>query len=152
MENIKMLINKTTSYALRAVIELAAAYGRGSLRAPDIARAQGIPPKYLDTILNILRRAGLVNARRGAAGGYRLARPPSAMTPRDVIYSMQGPVASVEPEGRNEAPGDGDDWMFGPMWVAVQKAVDAVCEDTTFAELVEERQRRRHGAVLDFVI
>jgi len=69
-------ITAKTEYGVRAVVQLAAEGGRGLVKAEVIARAQGIPMKFLLNILGELRQADVVESRRGADGGYRLARPP----------------------------------------------------------------------------
>ncbi len=69
-------ITAKTEYGVRAVVQLAAEEGGDLVKAEAIARAQGIPRKFLLNILGELRQADVVESRRGADGGYRLARPP----------------------------------------------------------------------------
>src|SRR3954453_8200310 len=80
-------------YAVRAAVELAAAGGQ--LTAEQIAQAQSIPANFLENILRDLRRAGLVDSRRGQQGGYALARPAAAISIADVIRAVEGPLANV---------------------------------------------------------
>src|SRR3954471_16814280 len=81
-------------YAVRAVLELAAADG-GLVKADRIAQAQAIPRHFLDNILTDLRRAGIVATQRGAEGGSRLARPAKLITLADVMRAIEGPLAAV---------------------------------------------------------
>src|SRR5918998_3394424 len=73
-------ISARADYALRAAVELAAA-GGGPVKLEHLASSQDLPPKFLETILGELRRAGLLRTQRGAHGGYWLAPPPPAITP-----------------------------------------------------------------------
>src|SRR5262249_30223950 len=84
-ENGPVRVSAKADYALRAAAELAAAEGEGPVKGEQLARAQSIPPKFLENILLELRHAGLVQSQRGAEGGYWLARPASEITLAHVI-------------------------------------------------------------------
>src|SRR5439155_22450303 len=85
-------------YAVRAAVELA---GSGDLlTAEHMAQAQAIPVNFLENILRDLRRAGIVESRRGQQGGYVLARPAEEISLADVIRAVEGPLADV----RGQAP------------------------------------------------
>src|SRR4051794_41919019 len=87
-----MRISAKTDYAIRAVVEMASASEDGQLvKAEAVADAQQIPLRFLLSILNELRHAGIVDSRRGAEGGYRLAKPAYAITIADVIRALDGP-------------------------------------------------------------
>ena len=90
-----MRVSARADYAVRALAELAARSGE-SMTAESIARAQGVPLKFLLGILGELRRAGLVRSQRGPAGGYLLDRDPSSITIADVMRAVDGPLASVQ--------------------------------------------------------
>jgi len=88
-------------YGVRLMVALAINYGRGSALLKDVARQEGISEKYLGQICIPLKAAGLLAAQRGAHGGYSLARPPEAITVRDVVEAIEGaiaPVPCVDPE------------------------------------------------------
>ena len=87
-----MQVNAKVDYALRALTELANV-APGPMKAEAMARAQGIPPKFLGNILLELRHAGIVLSQRGADGGYRLGRPANEITLADVIRVVDGPLA-----------------------------------------------------------
>src|SRR5918995_7479735 len=93
-----MRVSAKTDYALRAAVELAAAAGNGPVKGERLATSQSIPLRFLENILLQLRHAGLVDSRRGAEGGYRLARPADAVTLADVIRAIDGPLAGVQGE------------------------------------------------------
>src|ERR687893_54586 len=90
-----MRVSAKTDYALRAAVELAAAAGDGPVKGERLAPSQSIPLRFLENILLQLRHAGLVESRRGADGGYRLARPAAEITLADVIRAIDGPLAGV---------------------------------------------------------
>ena len=89
-----MRVSAKADYAIRATVELAAA-GAGPVKGDRLAQAQEIPPNFLENILVDLRNAGLVASKRGAEGGYWLARPAEEITLADVIRAVDGPLANV---------------------------------------------------------
>ena len=89
-----MRVSAKADYAIRAAVELAAA-GEGPVKGDRIAQAQGIPSNFLENILGDLRNAGIVVSRRGADGGYWLARPAEEISLADVIRAVDGPLANV---------------------------------------------------------
>lgn len=120
-------------YAVRAAVELAAA---GDLvTAEHIAHAQQIPLNFLENILRDLRRAGLVDSRRGQAGGYVLARPADAITVADVIRAVEGPLANVRglPAESLDYPGAAE--KLRDVWVALRAGLRSVLEGVTLADI-----------------
>jgi Rrf2 family cysteine metabolism transcriptional repressor len=83
-------------YGLRAMSELARHFGQGPVSLADVARTQGISQAYLEQIAIDLRRAGLLHSRRGAQGGYFLARAPQAITAGEVIRAVEGSILPIE--------------------------------------------------------
>ncbi len=88
-----MQISAKADYAVRAMIELAAA--NRTVKGDELAHAQQLPAKFLESILSQLRQHGLLHSRRGADGGYWLARPADQITLAEVIRATDGPLASV---------------------------------------------------------
>jgi Rrf2 family protein len=132
-------ISAKSDYALRAVCVLAGAGPDVAVKADEIARAQSIPRTFLDGILVELRRAGIVESRRGPDGGHRLARPPYAITVADVIRVIDGPLAMVHghrPEGLAYAEPAA---RLQDVWVAVRAGLRAVLERTTIEQIVTGR-------------
>jgi len=142
-----MQASQKCQYALRAVYELAKRHGEGPATAPDIARAQAIPPKFLELILQELRQAGLVESRRGPQGGYLLAGDPRALTVSRVIRLVEGPLAPVsclvaDEHGPSEAGAPEPCPLYGrcaflAMWERARSAVAGVLDATTFHDLIE---------------
>jgi Rrf2 family protein len=117
-----MRLSARVDYALRAVVELAAATDgpRRPVTADALAQAQEIPPKFLESILLQLRRGGIVNAQRGPEGGYWLARPANEISLADVIRVIDGPLANVRGH-RPEALGyHGAARSLQEVWIALR--------------------------------
>ena len=118
-------------YAVRAAVELAAA---GELiTAEQIADAQHIPLNFLENILRDLRRAGLVESRRGQAGGYVLARSADTITLADVIRAVEGPLANVRGVRPEELDYEGSATALRDVFIALRANIRAVLEDVTLA-------------------
>jgi Rrf2 family protein len=130
-----MRISAKADYAVRAAAELAAARDDGPVPAETLARAQGVPYRFLEAILSDLRREGIVTSRRGARGGYVLARPADRVTVADVVRAVDGPLVYV----RDERPADleyaGAASSLLHVWVALRASVRAVLEQVTLADL-----------------
>jgi Rrf2 family protein len=132
-------VSAKTDYAIRAVLELAAAPDATPVKGERIATAQGIPLRFLENILMQLRHAGLVESRRGADGGYRLARPPEDVTLADVIRAIDGPLAGVSGT-RPEALGfQGVAEPMREVWIAVRASLRSVLEGITLADVTAGR-------------
>ena len=130
-----MRVSARADYAIRALLELAAAGGDSSLRGDALARAQQIPPKYLENLLADLRRARLVASQRGINGGYRLARPASAITLADVIRAIDGPLAGVRDSAPEDVAYGGAATSLRDVWVALRASMRTVLETTTLADV-----------------
>lgn len=134
-----MQISAKTDYALRALCVLATVADDAAVKADDIALAQGIPRAFLDGILLDLRRAGLVDSRRGPVGGHRLARPAYAITVADVTRVIEGPLALVHGSRPENTAYDAPAAALQDVWVALRAAVRGVLETTTLEQIVTGR-------------
>jgi Rrf2 family protein len=132
-------VSAKADYAVRAAIELAAAHDQGPLKGEQIAEAQGIPLRFLENILSELRQQGLVQSRRGAEGGYWLARPPREITIAELIRAVEGPLASVRGERPEEMPPyPGEAEPLQRVWIALRTNIRSVLERVTLAEVVAD--------------
>jgi len=132
----RVRVSAKTDYALRAAVELAAAPDDKPVKGERIARAQEIPLRFLENILMQLRHAGLVDSRRGADGGYRLARPATEVTLADVIRAIDGPLAGVSGARPETLDFEGTAAPMRDVWIAVRASLRAVLEHVTLAEVV----------------
>lgn len=149
-----MPISQKCQYALRSVFELAKHQGDGPVKISDIAKAQAIPTRFLEVILNQLKQGGFVDSRRGSAGGYILTRPASVLTVGEIIRFVEGPLAPVQciaGSSGDPCPLHGD-CAFLPMWERANVALSEVYDSTTFQDLVEQEQLRQKEHVLDYCI
>jgi Rrf2 family protein len=127
-------VSAKVDYALRAMLELAAA--GGLVKGEQLATAQGIPQKFLETILIDLRHAELVTSRRGAEGGYALGRAADEITLADVIRAVEGPIATVRGVRPDEVEYDGAAAALAPVWLELRAAMRGVLDETTLADVV----------------
>jgi len=133
-DNHPMRVSAKVDYALRAVIELAAA-GDGPVKGERIAQAQEIPLKFLENILGDLRQAGIVRSQRGAEGGYWLARPADEISVADVVRTVEGPIANVRGIGPESVSYSGSAERLQDVWIAVRANLRAVLERVTIADV-----------------
>ena len=129
-----MRVSAKADYAIRAAVELAAA-GEGPVKGDRIAKAQSIPPNFLENILGDLRNAGIVGSRRGAEGGYWLARPAEEVPLADVIRAVDGPLANVRGVRSDELEYDGSAKALEQVWIAVRASLRAVLEQVSLADV-----------------
>ncbi len=129
-----MRLSAKADYAVRAMAELAAA-GEGPVKGDRIAKAQRIPPKFLENILLDLKHAGLVQSQRGAEGGYWLARAGDTITLAEVIRAVDGPLANVHGLRPEALEYEGPAEPLREVWVAVRASLRAVLESVTLADL-----------------
>ena len=130
-----MRVSAKTDYALRAIVELAAAGDGAPVKGERLATSQTIPLRFLENILLQLRHAGLVESRRGAEGGYRLARPADEIALADVIRAIDGPLAGVGGARPEALDFQGSAEPLREVWVAVRAALRAVLEGVTVADV-----------------
>lgn len=134
VESRRMNISVKSEYALKAVFDLASQFLEhrqlstplAPVKIADIARRQKIPQKFLELILAGLKQSGFVDSRRGAEGGYLLARSPETLTVGEVLRSIENLKTSPRPAS---------DDPFAGVWSRVDQAVSDVLDQTTFAEL-----------------
>jgi len=127
-------VSAKADYAIRAAVELAAA-GDGPVKGDRIATAQEIPPNFLENILADLRNAGLIASRRGAEGGYWLARPAEEISVAAVIRAVDGPLANVRGVRSEQLEYTGSAAPLRDVWIAVRAALRGVLEQVTLADL-----------------
>jgi Rrf2 family protein len=129
-----MRISAKADYAVRAAIEMAAA-GDEPMKGERIAAAQGIPLQFLEHILLELKHARLVRARRGARGGYWLARPPEEITLASLIRAVEGPLANIQDQAPEQTKYPGSAEQLSDVWIAVRASLRRVLEHVTVADL-----------------
>ena len=130
-----MRVSAKADYAIRAMVELAAAGGDGPVKGDRIAQAQSIPIKFLENILVDLRRGGLVESMRGSEGGYWLARPAAEISLAQVIRAVDGPLATVRGRRAEQLEFSGSAEPLREVWIAVRASLRGVLERVSLADI-----------------
>lgn len=122
------------------MIDLAEHQEEGFVALKDIAERQGISKKYLEQIIPVLNRSGFLQANRGAQGGYRLAKPASAYTVKDILELTEGSLAPVvcldtEPAGCERS----QTCATLALWKGLQNAIEGYLEGVTLQDLLDSQ-------------
>jgi Rrf2 family protein len=128
-------VSAKVDYALRAAVELAALEDEWPVKGERLASGQGIPLRFMENILGELRQSGIVASKRGAEGGYMLARPPAEIALADVIRAVDGPLANIGGQRPDQLVYEGTAVPMKEVWVAVRAALRSVLETTTLADV-----------------
>ncbi len=122
-------------YALLALFDLSTQPPSEPVKIASIARRQRIPQKFLELILAQLKQGGFVESRRGAEGGYLLARAPEEISVGDVLRHLEG--------AKSRGRGPHQETPFTDVWGQVEGAISQILDQTSFAALVKRWQERR---------
>lgn len=134
-----MKVSTRGEYGVRAMVALARHFGEGPMSIADIARTSSVPPAYLEQLIAPLRRADLVQSKRGAHGGYVLARPPQDVRIGEIYRVMEGPVAPMDCVSENMADQTCpliDNCETRPIWLRMRDSIVDVLDSTTLADLI----------------
>ena len=141
-----MNISVKGQYALQAIFDLSSQPPGQPVKIAEIARRQNIPQKFLELILSSLKQGGFVESRRGAEGGYMLARPASAITVGEVYRFFEG---GQNGKSRSKRRADS---AFEELWRQVDDAVSSVVDRTTFADLLRSWTEKHNKFVPNWEI
>ena len=136
-----MKLSVRGEYALRALLVLGLSYDQPVVRIQTISEQQNIPKRFLEQILNDLKSAGVVQSRRGVAGGYRLARRPEEISLAVIIRHIEGALAPVSCVSEKfyekcSCP-DESRCAIRSVMKEVREAVVRIAERLTIADLCE---------------
>jgi Rrf2 family protein len=137
-----MRISAREEYAIRAMLDLTLQHGQGLVPIEAVARRQGIPQRYLEQVLLSLKRVGFLGSKRGASGGYRLAREPDTISVGEVLRAVEGSLAHEVGRRGRARDGAAD---LGDLWDDIGRAVASVVDRTTFAQLADRVRARRQA-------
>ena len=132
-----MSLTLKCQYAVRALFELARREGEGLVRLREIAEAQHIPNRFLENILNELRRGGFVDSKRGKDGGFVLRRPASDISVGDVVRFVEESIHPVDCVADRLCPLTGRCIFIG-LWTEAKQAVERVYDNKKLSDLVRE--------------
>lgn len=138
-----MKISAKGDYACKAVLELAVSFDEGRpVQISEIAEKQGIPIKFLEQILIILKQGGITKSKRGAVGGYFLARPPENITVADIIALTDGPFVHAPCIPQKNDCKSSSDCLFYPLWEELEKNIAEILGKTNFKELSDKARSK----------
>ena len=130
-------------YGMRLMVDLARNHGRGTVSLHSVAEREQLPEAYLEQLVAVLRKAGLVTGKRGAGGGYTLSRDPADITAGDVVRALEGPI---EPQ---VCTAEGDPVLncvreqgcgTRLVWLKLQSTIATALDGMTLAELARQTQ------------
>jgi len=134
-----MRVSARADYALRACVHLASNPADSIIKAEAIASRQNIPLRFLLSILAELRRARVVESRRGSDGGYRLSRPASEIGVGEVIRVIDGPLANIRDTRLGDLDYPGETAALETMWQAARENLRRVLDEVTVADVASGR-------------
>ncbi len=132
-----MKISAKVDYALQAVVEIAVATKKDSLiSTEEISSRRNIPEKFLEGILTLLRKSGVINSYRGPSGGYELAKRPQDIAVADIIRIIDGPLAAVRGFAPEEIDYAGPVKHVADVWIATRASLRNVLENISIADIL----------------
>ena len=137
-----MRLSTRGHYGLKAMFDLAQNYGTSPIPLKVVAKRQNLSEHYLEQLIAMLRKSGLVKGVRGSQGGYVLAREPSEISVGDVIRSLEGPIAPVYcvSEKNPGACDEADYCITRTVWARVRDGIAAVMDAISLADLCREAE------------
>lgn len=125
-------------YSVRLMLDLALNYGKGPIALKDIAQRQKISEKYLEHLINPLKKAKLIRANRGAHGGYALLKPPSKISLKEIIAAVEGPLC-VEDSGQDLSA----DFLSRGAWSELSEKINETLSGVTLEKLIDKKVHNR---------
>jgi Rrf2 family protein len=149
-----MMFSTKAEYGIRVLVELARRDGDAPVSLSEIATADELPLAYLEHLVARLRKAGLVDSRRGARGGYLLARPAVKITMAEVVEALEGSIAPIEciseaPDGALVCSRESDPDHVCPtklLWTRVRGSIIETLREIRLSDLVQEKPRSAAAA------
>lgn len=136
-----MKLSTRAKYGIHAMIDLAYHEGRGPQAINAIAERQGMPEQYLEQLIALLRRRGLVRSVRGAQGGYLLARPAKDITMQELMDTLEGPIRFSDCVYDQEHCANSGACATQKMWVRLNARIAEELRGTTLADVLGEQLR-----------
>jgi len=142
-----MRLSTKGHYGLKAMFDLAMHYGAGPVPLKSVAERQSISGHYLEQLIAVLRKGGLVKSVRGAQGGYVLARPPEEIRVGDVIRVLEGPIAPVGcvSELKTTECDQADHCITRTVWARVRDSITQVMDSISLADMCREEEKSRQN-------
>ena len=132
-----MKINTRVRYGLRAILQIADSYGGDPVPVSAISKSQEISSKYLEQVIGALRRAELVESRKGVRGGYSLIRSPEEVTLWDIISALDSHTELVECVVQPEVCDRSDECLTRSIWTLLSGRLQEFWSSFTLADLIK---------------
>ena len=149
-----MKLTLKTTYGIMAAVDLALHNGTTPIQAKAIAKRHAMPGRFLEQVLNALKKAGLVDSQRGAQGGYLLTKRPADVSLAEIVEALDGPIPSIpkqwpvgypDPQRRRES-------VLVHVWERLRQAELNVLSAVTLKDLAERHQRLEQEEALMYHI
>lgn len=152
-----MKLSKKSDYALRAMIYLSMQYKKGAIQIKEISAKEKIPQKFLENILLVLRKGGILNSKIGLKGGYELARSPDLITLGEVIRALDGAIAPVDCVSKTSYRPCSEEvtCVIRGVMMEIRNAITDVLDRMTFADMCErvrDSMEKKETGVLTYAI
>lgn len=134
-------------YGLKAMFDLAQHYGPNPITLKSVAQRQRLSEHYLEQLMSMLRKVGLVKSFRGSQGGYILAREPSQITVGEIVRALEGPIAPVYCVNEEE-PGGCDESEYcitRTVWVKVRDGIVEILDSISLGDLCREAEEAKRA-------
>lgn len=140
-----MKISTKGHYGVQAMFDLAQHFGEGPISLKSVAERQGLSEHYLEQLIAVLRKAGLVKSVRGAQGGYVLAREPADIKVGDIIRVLEGPIAPVECVSQEDADQclKAEFCITRNVWEKVRISIEDVLDSITLADMCKDAEKAK---------
>lgn len=146
-----MRISSKGDYGLRALFDLAQRYGEGLVQSEDIAIRQGIPVNYLNQMLILMRRAGIIDSLRGPQGGHMLARSPEQITLLEALIVLEGPLIPNDTTRDDLMPTQPEDLVvMDEVWTELRTTLEKKLQGITLEDLCQ-RKSQRSGNLMYYI-
>ena len=135
-----MMISTKGRYALRIMLDLSQHREDGYISLSKISQRQGISVKYLEAIISVLNKAGMVESQRGKEGGYKLTKEPEEYSVGSIVKLTEGSIAPVACLENDSVPCEHkSDCLTLPLWMKLEGVVDNYLESVTLTDLLERK-------------
>lgn len=140
-----MKLSTRGRYGIHAMYDLAAYAGDGPVPIKAISEREGVPEAYLEQLMAVLKRAGLVKSTRGAQGGYMLARPPEAISVGEVLRTLEGGMDLVDCLSEEDACGKACACPSRIVYQKLRDGLNRLADSITLRDMIEDYQRASAG-------
>lgn len=138
-----MKVSLRSTYGIMAAVDLAMQAGGSPIQAKAIAKRQGIPARFLEQVLHMMKKAGLVSSLRGAQGGYVLSKRPADLSVAEILEALDGPFHPINGSNGHRPVGrlSRTEGLLAGIWNRVSDAERHVLEAITIEELAGQQRQ-----------